>query len=87
MAIYLKQRQDLFNKIDGLTKSADYLRRNTEKGEESSSFEASLLHEIRYRDTLNVLVNAEQELIMVYDKALQGSREYIVYLERLAEDK
>jgi hypothetical protein len=84
LGLYLKERLRLQDKLNEIMRMNEYLRQQAEQADETTSLEASLVHEARYRNGLQLLSSAEQALIVLYEKILQAYKEYTDYLEAAA---
>ena len=84
LGLYLKERLRLQDKLNEIMRMNEYLRQQAEQADETTSLEASLVYEARYRNGLQLLSSTEQALIVLYEKILQVYKEYTDYLEAAA---
>ena len=81
MDAYDKKFKELYNMIDQMARMNQALQERTAQGDSASSIEESLVEEARYRNSLQAQIQAQQQLILIYNKALIECKGYITYLE------
>jgi hypothetical protein len=81
LRVHLAQRQLLQGKMEDVLKTVGYLQARAESSLKSPSIEASIVDEVRYRDSLVVLIGLLQEIRAVQERICDEYRQYASVLE------